>query len=191
MQAIRELLEERTFAEVSVSMISERAGVTRSGFYFYFDSKYEALGCIVRDALTELDALTDNFAARGAGESATEFAKRMVGGAAAVFASNDPIMAASIMAQTADAHIRAILNDFQDAVIAKIVGIVEQEVRRGTTPISDNIPALVRILTATTAMTLSRDAAFINRDPDPDGSLQVLEQLWLYSLWGGEPLHQT
>ena len=36
--AVRELLQERSFADLSVSTISERAGVARSGFYFYFDS---------------------------------------------------------------------------------------------------------------------------------------------------------
>ena len=49
--AVRELLEERSFADLSVSTISERAGVARSGFYFYFDSKYAVLAVILADAL--------------------------------------------------------------------------------------------------------------------------------------------
>ena len=44
--AVRELLQERSFADLSVSTISERAGVARSGFYFYFDSKYAVLAVI-------------------------------------------------------------------------------------------------------------------------------------------------
>ncbi|MDP4961003.1 MAG: TetR/AcrR family transcriptional regulator, partial [Mycobacterium sp.] len=36
--AVRDLLQEKPFAELSVSTISDRAGVARSGFYFYFDS---------------------------------------------------------------------------------------------------------------------------------------------------------
>jgi AcrR family transcriptional regulator len=39
LRAVRELLEEKPFAQLSVSGISDRAGVARSGFYFYFDSK--------------------------------------------------------------------------------------------------------------------------------------------------------
>jgi AcrR family transcriptional regulator len=46
-QAVRELLEEKPFAELSVSTISDRAGVARSGFYFYFDSKYAVLAHIL------------------------------------------------------------------------------------------------------------------------------------------------
>src|SRR5215217_6932226 len=82
--AVRELLQERSFADLSVSTISERAGVARSGFYFYFDSKYDVLAFIVKDALAELDDLTHDFAPRDPDESPQSFARRMVGSAAAV-----------------------------------------------------------------------------------------------------------
>ena len=45
--AVRELLGQQAFADLSVSAISERAGVARSGFYFYFDSKYDVLAVIL------------------------------------------------------------------------------------------------------------------------------------------------
>ncbi|MGK2868630.1 MAG: TetR/AcrR family transcriptional regulator [Mycobacterium sp.] len=183
-KAVRELMVARPFADLSVSMISERAGVARSGFYFYFDSKYEVLAFIVKDALAELDVLTHNFAPRDPGESPAAFAKRMVGSAAAVFTTNDPVMAACTAARNTDAQISDIMNDFEDLVIAKIVGVVEDEVRKGIRPISDDIPALVRMLTATTAWTLSQDAAFVGRDTDPVRAVEVLERLWLSALWG-------
>jgi len=65
--AVRELLEHHSFGDLSVSTISERAGVARSGFYFYFDSKYDVLAYIFRDALAELDDLTHDFAPRDPG----------------------------------------------------------------------------------------------------------------------------
>jgi AcrR family transcriptional regulator len=184
-EAVRELLQQRSFADLSVSTISERAGLTRSGFYFYFDSKYAVLAVILADALAELDKLTHDFAPRGAGESPAAFAKRMVGSAAAVFASNDPVMRACTLAQNTDAQIREMMNDVEDTVIAKIVGVVEQEMRAGARPISDDLPALVRTLTAVTAMTLSGDSAFVGRGDDPGRALHVVERLWLTALWGG------
>src|ERR1700676_2314809 len=104
--AVRELLQERSFADLSVSTISERAGVARSGFYFYFDSKYAVLAVILADAGELLDKLTHDFAPRDAGQTPAAFAKRMVGSAAAVFASNDPVMRACTIAQNTDAQIR-------------------------------------------------------------------------------------
>src|ERR1700738_2816801 len=92
--AVRELLQEHSFADLSVSTISERAGIARSGFYFYFDSKYDVLAVILAGATHELEELTQYFAPRAADETPAAFAKRMVGSAAAVFAHNDPVMAA-------------------------------------------------------------------------------------------------
>jgi AcrR family transcriptional regulator len=181
--AVRELLEQQPFADLSVSTISERAGVARSGFYFYFESKYEVLAFILKGALAELDELTHDFAPRAAGESPATFAKAMVGSAAAMFARNDPVMAACTIAQNTDAAIRSIMNDLEDVLIGKIVGVVEQD--SGARPISTDVPALVRMLIATTAMTLSHDPAFVGRNTDPARALEVLEQLWLTALWGG------
>ena len=181
--AVRELLQEQAFADLSVSTISERAGVARSGFYFYFDSKYAVLAVMLSDAMEELDKLTHDFAPREADETPEAFATRMVGSAAAMFASNDPVMRACILAQNTDAQIRDLMNDFEDTVIDKIVGLIEQDA--GASPVSDDLPALVRMLTATTAMTLSHDSAFVGRGQDPRRAVDVLERLWLTALWGG------
>ncbi|MGW4095272.1 TetR/AcrR family transcriptional regulator [Mycobacterium sp. NPDC004974] len=182
--AVRDLLEEQSFADLSVSTISERAGVARSGFYFYFDSKYAVLAVIVSDAMEQLAALTHNYAPRDAGETPAAFAKRMVGSAATVFATNDPIMSACTVAQNTDAQIRELMNDYEDAVIGQIVGLVEQDA--GARPISNDLPALVRTLVATTAMTLSHDSAFVGRGADPARAVDVVERLWLNALWGGQ-----
>ena len=131
----------------------------------------------------ELDKLTHDFAPREAGESPSEFAKRMVGYAAAVFASNDPIMRACTLARNTDAQIREIMNDFEDGVIDKIVGLVRSD--GGARPITDDLPALVRTLTATTALTLSHDSGFVGRGTDPARGVDVVIRLWLNALWGG------
>ena len=181
--AVRELLEVKAFSDLSVSLISERAGVARSGFYFYFDSKYAVLAVVVADAMAELDKLTHDFAPREPGETPSEFAKRMVGSAAAVFSHNDPIMKACTLAQNTDAQIREIMNDFEDGVIDKIVGLIKQDA--GARPISDDLPALVRMLTATSALTFANDSAFVGRADDLARAVDVLERLWLNALWGG------
>ena len=181
--AVRELLQERSFADLSVSTISERAGVARSGFYFYFDSKYAVLAVILADASEELDKLTHDFAPREPGETPAAFAKRTVGSAATVYASNDPVMTACAVARNTDAQIREMMDDFYDSVIDKIVGLIEQDA--DARPISEDLRGLVRTLAATTAMTLTHDSAFVGRGEDPARAVEVVETLWLHSLWGG------
>jgi AcrR family transcriptional regulator len=186
LQAVRELLQEKPFAELSVSTISDRAGVARSGFYFYFDSKYSVLAVILGEAAHELEELTQYFAPRASGESPADFARRMVGSAAAVYAHNDPVMSACNLARNTDAEIREILDDQMGTVIDQIVDVVENEKRAGTAqPISDDIPALVRTLAVTTAFMLSGDTSYLGADGDVRRGVRVLEQLWLAALWGG------
>lgn len=184
-QAVRELLQEKPFAELSVSSISDRAGVARSGFYFYFDSKYAVLAHILGEAADELEELTQDFAPRGADETPAEFARRMVGSATMVYAHNDPVMSACNIARGTDAEIRDILNRYNELVIDQIMPIVEGEIRQGTAePITDDLHALLRTLCAATALTLSGESLFTGPDGDLQRAVRVLESLWLHSLWG-------
>lgn len=184
-QAVRQLLTEKPFAELSVSLISDRAGVARSGFYFYFDSKYAVLAHILGEVVDELEELTQDFAPRGDGETPAEFAKRMIGSAAAVYAHNDPVMSACNIARGSDAEIREILDRCNDLVIDQIVSVVEGEIEGGTAdPVTGDVRGLVRMLTAMTAMTLSGESIFTGPDRDVERAVAVLEKLWLHGLWG-------
>ena len=184
--AVRELLEETPFADLSVSATSDRAGVARSGFYFYFDSKYAVLAQILAEATQELEELTHHFAPRESGETPAAFATRMVRSAAVMFAHNDPVMSACTAARNTDDEIRRIQDDQIGAIIDKIVRVVEDERDAGTAqPISEDIPMLIRTLGATTVMSLSGDSAFVGPDGDAERIVGVLEQLWLTALWGG------
>jgi AcrR family transcriptional regulator len=184
--AVRELLQERSFADLSVSTISERAGVARSGFYFYFDSKYAVLAVILADASDLLAQLTHNFAPREPGETPVAFAKRMVGSAAEVYANDDPVMTACAVARNTDAQIREMMDDFYDAVIDKLITLLEND--PDARPISDDLPALVRTLAATTTMTLTHDSAFVGRGTDPNRAVDALERLWVSAIWGDTDL---
>jgi AcrR family transcriptional regulator len=182
--AVRELLHERSFADLSVSTISERAGVARSGFYFYFDSKYAVLAVILADASELLDSLTHHFAPREPGETPAAFAKRMVGSAAAVYANDDPVLTACAVARNTDAQIREMMDDFYDSVIDKLIALLEQD--PDARPISDDLPALVRTLAATTTMTLTQDSTFVGRGEDPTRAVDIVERLWLSAFWAGQ-----
>jgi AcrR family transcriptional regulator len=184
--AVRELLQERPFSELSVSTISLRAGVARSGFYFYFDSKYSVLAQILAEAAEELEERTQYFAPRQPRESPEQFAKRMVGSAAMVYAHNDPVMNACHAARHSDIEIQEILERQFEVVLRQIVNVVDAEVKSGTAqPISEDLPTLIRTLAGTTALMLTGDPLLVGRDSNLDRRVRVLEQLWLHALWAG------
>lgn len=182
--AVRDLLHERSFADLSVSTISERAGVARSGFYFYFDSKYAVLAVILADAGELLDSLTHHFAPREPGETPAAFAERMVGNAAEVWANDNPVLAACEVARNTDAQIREMMDDFYDGIIDKLITLLEQDPE--ARPVSDDLPALVRTLAATTTMTVTKDSAFVGRGTDPSRAVDAVERLWVSAIWGSE-----
>lgn len=193
LRAVRDLLQEKPFEELSVSAISLRAGVARSGFYFYFDSKYAVLAQLMSEAAEEFEELTQYFAPRQPGESPEEFARRMVGSAAVVYAHNDPVMTACNQARHTDAEIRAILDRQFEVVLRQIVAIVEAEMKAGTAhPISDDVSTLIRTLAGTTALVLTGDPILVGGGGgqggpgDRERRVHVLEHLWLHALWGGD-----
>ena len=128
------------------------------------------LAVILADASELLDNLTHHFAPREPGETPSEFAKRMVGSAAAVYANDDPVLTACAAARNTDAQIREMMDDFYDSIIDKLVTLLEQDA--DARPISDDLPALVRTLAATTTMTLTHDSAFVGRGNDPNRAVE-------------------
>ncbi len=57
--AFDELLREQSLEEVNVAEISRRAGVTRSAFYFYFESKAAAVLALMADLYDDASDATD------------------------------------------------------------------------------------------------------------------------------------
>ena len=59
LQALDDLLRKRTLDQVNVAEISRRAGVTRSAFYFYFESKAAAVLALMADLYDAASDATD------------------------------------------------------------------------------------------------------------------------------------
>ncbi|MBO0875011.1 MAG: TetR/AcrR family transcriptional regulator [Pseudonocardia sp.] len=59
--ALEDLLRQRPLAEINIGDISRAAGVTRSGFYFYFASKGAAVTAMLGDVFAEMIAGASEF----------------------------------------------------------------------------------------------------------------------------------
>ena len=184
--AVRELLQERSFADLSVSTISERAGVARSGFYFYFDSKYAVLAVILADASEELDEPHPPLRAAGAGRDAGGVRQadgRQCRRRVREQRSGDVGVRSGPEHRCADpgddGRLRTTASSTRSSPSSS------RTPKRG--PISDDLPALVRTLAATTTMTLTHDSTFVGRGEDPARAVDIVERLWLNALWGGRP----
>ncbi|WP_041831845.1 TetR/AcrR family transcriptional regulator [Actinoplanes sp. N902-109] len=56
--AAREVFREKSISQVTIDELAAAAGIARSGFYFYFESKQALLAALVDQRLAELDEET-------------------------------------------------------------------------------------------------------------------------------------
>jgi len=180
----RELLGELSIAELTVSAISTRAGISRSNFYFYFDSKYAVLAALLADALDELSQRIDILVLYPGHQPSADFVRRMVTLACDLYEEHSPVLAVCTKVRVTDPQLQTILDVQLDQLVDRIVMVLCS--KSSTDPIdpaTDDVQTLIRVLIATTAFSLSGETAFGSRDGDSRRSLAVLETLWLRSLW--------
>ena len=67
LDALAQLLERGSFAELTVADILSAAGVSRGSFYFYFDSKHDVLAELVRRAVAQGHEAAEPWLRRPAG----------------------------------------------------------------------------------------------------------------------------
>lgn len=185
LQATRELLAERQLRNLSVSAISARAGVSRSGFYSYFDSLSCVLATASQGCIDDMEELSQHLSARQAGESPEQFVIRLLRAVTVVFASNDPVVQACVEFADASDQVRKVWAGLIDSVTAEVQQLIVDEFGSGKSrPVTEDIPTLMCILMATTQRVLSGHITFVGRCRDVERARRILECLWLDALWG-------
>jgi AcrR family transcriptional regulator len=90
-------LASRPIGELTVGDIAAAAGVRRSGYYFYFESKYTALAIITSEIWSELMDRARAFV-RFDNESVADFLLRTASTAVDVWHTHDAVLVASVQA---------------------------------------------------------------------------------------------
>ena len=178
--AFDELLREQTLEEVNVAEISRRAGVTRSAFYFYFESKAVAVLALMQglyDAAADANELLVK--AEGAPEERIRRAITML------FDSVDRsahTYRALLEARAASPAVRDMWEagraDFA-GVIAGMIGTERAAGRAGHGPHED---ALAKVLLDLNDHALERHS--LGRGPARDQHIDALTHIWLRTIYG-------
>jgi len=126
-QAIRDvtaaLLADRPLSEITVDEIAKGAGLSRSAFYFHYESR-EAVLYALTEQLTEQLYTSGTAWFRRTDESATDALHRAVTQTVALWRKHGPVLRASVRARDTDPRMREFWNAagrrFIDAVAAQI-----------------------------------------------------------------------
>lgn len=181
-RAMTRLLEQKRFGDLSVADITAEAGVTRSGFYFYFESKYAALEFASATLWSELVEVTGSYI-RPDGESVSDFVCRVLNDALHIWLSHEALLIASVQALPLNDKLAGTWRD----QVARIADLITQQVERNrasgqVTPALDDVPGLVRRLCEVTMYMLYQDRSERATAAASQETVDVLKHIWLAAI---------
>lgn len=180
--AMTRLLERKRFGDLSVADITTEAGVARSGFYFYFESKYAALGSASVEIWSEFVDATASYV-RPDEESVSDYVERVLQNALRIWRSHEALLIASLEALPLDEELTRAWRE----QIGRVSDLVAQQVERDraaglVAPGFDDIPTLVRRLGETTMYLLYQDRSDNADEAASQQTVEVLKHIWLTAM---------
>jgi AcrR family transcriptional regulator len=174
------LLREQTLDEINVAEISRRAGVTRSAFYFYFESKAIAVMALMRglyDAAADANELLVK--AEGRPEERIRSAITML------FDSVDRsahTYRALLDARAASPAVREMWEAGRAEFASVVAGMIGTERAAGRATAGPDESALAKVLLDLNDHSLERHA--LGAGPAREDHIQALTFIWLRTIYG-------
>lgn len=173
LEALERLLRERPLAGIDVAELSAEAGMTRSGFYFYFPTKEAAVQALLWEIYDEMIASAGVFFAGDApGRPQLEAVLARV---ASHWATHEHLLAAMIAAAATDPRAAAAWEEWTGAWVDRVAATIDAERARGVAPDGPDAHALAGVLIGTNILAFSRPG------PPP---LDALVSTWMGAIYG-------
>lgn len=187
LRALDELLHDATLDEVNVADISRRAGVTRSAFYFYFESKATAVAALLEelydDAAGGTDLLVD-----ADGDPETRIHKVIASLFDAV-ERRPHAYRALLEARGSSATVREVWATERAGFAEAVAGMIAEERRAGRAPAGADADALATVLLELNDRAIETHA--LGTGPPRDKHIEALTSIWLRSIYGTPPAGPT
>ncbi|TIC86756.1 TetR/AcrR family transcriptional regulator [Nocardioides sp. GY 10113] len=180
--AFDELLRERSLEEINVAEISRRAGVSRSAFYFYFESKAVAVMALMADLYDEASATTAVLVSADG-----EPAERIRGVLERLFDSVDRTphtYRALLEARAATPSVRETWDAGLADFAGRVAAMIRAERAAGRAAPGADADALAAVLLDLNNHALERHA--LGSGPPRAAHVEVLTSIWLRSIYGTE-----
>jgi AcrR family transcriptional regulator len=184
LRALDELLQDATsLEEINVADLSRRAGVTRSAFYFYFESKATAAAALLEelydDAAGGTDLLVD-----AEGDPDVRIHKVI----ASLFDAVDRrphAYRAVLEARATSATVREVWDTERAGFARAVAGMITAERSAGRAPAGADAEALAQVLLELNDRAVERYA--LGGGPPREAHLEALTSIWLRSIYCPPP----
>jgi len=177
------LLEERSFADISVDDLAKGAGLSRPTFYFYFKSKEAVLLSLLEPMIIRADAEFDGAVQRLPADPRRVWRngiKAFFNG----FGSHRAVVRAGSEALATSSEVRAVWTSFMQKWIDQTAAMITAERARGaapeTIPAADLATSLNQMNERAMMATLFAEQLSVNEDRVVD----TLTHIWVASIYG-------
>jgi TetR/AcrR family transcriptional regulator, ethionamide resistance regulator len=181
------LLEQRSFAEISVDDLAKGAGISRPTFYFYFPSKDAVLLALFEHVINEADRNAD--AAMGGMDSAVDPAGvwKAINALFSTFGSHRAVTLAGAAARPTNPEVRTLWSRFMQKWIDHTTSSILAERERGAAP--ESIPAsdLATSLNLMNERTMLAAFAAEETSVAAGQLVDTLAHVWVTSIYGNTP----
>lgn len=178
LEALSDLLEEKPLADIQIDDIAARAGITRSGFYFYFPTKAAAVGALVDDVLTDMLTVSSDWYERDDPDH-TDRVRQGISAVVGLWRSQPGMITAMFDAAAINADVRGIWDSLLARLKVTVADRIERDRGLGLAP--EGLPAahLATVLVDMTAYAMERDARAIATGAGPlPHSIDTLVHVW-------------
>ena len=191
LEATESLLRERPIAEISVADISARAGVVRSGFYFYFPTKGAAVAAVLGDLADEMLSGAESFFAEDT--DGVEAIRAAMWAGWRAWSTHQDLVLGVIDARGTDPGVRQMWDAWAQRFVSTLGDAVARKRERGVVTAGGDPHDLIVVLTGAVERTferISRAATEPELEPDrtePDQVAALLETLvavWSLAIFG-------
>lgn len=180
LEVARELLEMRSWSDVSIAMITQRSGLTRSAFYKHFPDRAGLLQALLEESSAQLEAAPDAW--QRTGEEPAELLCKAVRELVAVYVENGRLLRAIAEEATCNAEIAGVYADLGARLSAGVAARIAADVEAGRSTVDDPVEVATALVWMNERYLMMR----LGHRPlaDPERCAVALEQIWLRTVYG-------
>jgi TetR/AcrR family transcriptional regulator, ethionamide resistance regulator len=183
LEAVEALLRDRSIAELSVEDVAEAAGIARSGFYFYFESKYAALGALLAGVWDEMAQATAPFF-EGSDAPPASYVPQALADLDEAWTAHEHLLVAMVDASGTDPGVRELWEFWMGRWSDMTTERIEQERAAGRAPEGVPAAALADVLLRMNERSCYEASRRGASRRERNAMKKALAAVWLASVWG-------
>jgi AcrR family transcriptional regulator len=179
LRSLDEHLQESSLESIKIADISRSAGVTRSAFYFYFESKAAAVAALMDQMYDESFAAAGHLAGDGTPADNIEATIR---GLFAAWDRHQHLYRAMLEARATNTAVREMWESDRESFVPAVASMIEAERAADRAPAGPAAAALADTLLELNDRMLERLA--LGGGPPREEQVAVVVHIWLSSIYG-------